>query len=946
MADEINITIDGVSYKTKAGKMVLEAAIDAGVYVPYLCYHPGMKPYAACRMCVVEVEGGRGYPASCTLPVQDGMSVRTTTNEVYELRRSIMEMLISEHPHGCLTCHRVDLCGPQDICLRHVSVNDRCVVCPKNERCELKDTTRFLDMDLESALSYQYRNLPIETGDPFYDRDYNLCIVCGRCVRACEELRGDNAITFTDRSGKALVGTSQGTSLLESGCEFCGACIDVCPVGALVESDHKWEKAKNVEKTVCPHCPVGCQLNLELNKFDKVIRVVPELNSPANKGQACFKGKFGLEFVNHKERLTTPLIRRDGVLEKATWEEALDYVAERLPRYKGDQFAVLTAPDSCNEEHYLAQKFARSVMVTNNVDQTSDTAPELVYGPINALGHGAATNPIWDLEEARCILVFNANITEDQNVAAVPIKKAVQAGAQLVVIDPREVELTRYAALWLRPRPGSELTLLGGLLKSVYDQGLVDNVWVEENCRGLGDLASQVSKLDLDTVAAETGVSVDDVQQAARLYAGSRKSAVVYGLDNVPREIRRECTEALSNLPLMTGNLGRPHTGLYPMRRGANEQGAWDMGSVPGFLPGYKSLDSHNDRDFFEQAWGEMVPIEQGLDLEGVFTALHSSLKAMFVVGDGLVHSAASLGGVREVPDLMAGLDNLELLVVQDHFLGETAQKAHVVFPRSAFTEKHGTFTSMERRVQHIRPAYKVKNSQARPEWETICGLAQKMGASGFDFQEASEIMKEIATLVPDYAGISHSRLESEAVLVARPDPSNPLPIQVLYSEKEHKGLQLPCTGPDHPGTVCLFEEGFTGENRPTIAVPEFRTVPLNGAGDQSFLLVPGRVLYSDRPMEVVAGRLNSINRDELVSLNTEDAGSLGVAEGDPVELTTRRQSIRGVATLADSAHKGVVSITGLFGQMAVELDASDSPDPMASAPGLNIEPVTVSKAV
>ena len=234
MADQITFTIDGVEVKSQPGKMVLEAAIEAGIYVPYLCYHPGMKPFAACRMCVVEVDGGRGYPASCTLPVQDGMVIKNNSNPVYELRRSIMEMLISEHPHGCLTCHRVDLCGPEDVCLRHVSVNDRCVTCPKNERCELKDTTRFLDMDLESPLSYKYRDLPVETGDPFYDRDYNLCIVCGRCVRVCEEIRGDSAITFTERAGRALVGTTHGTSLLESGCEFCGACIDVCPVGALV----------------------------------------------------------------------------------------------------------------------------------------------------------------------------------------------------------------------------------------------------------------------------------------------------------------------------------------------------------------------------------------------------------------------------------------------------------------------------------------------------------------------------------------------------------------------------------------------------------------------------------------------------------------------------------------------------------------------------------------
>ena len=272
MTKEVTIYIDGIEVRTTVGKTVLEAAIDAGIYIPYLCYHPGMKPFAACRMCVVDVEGGRGTPASCTLPVSEGMVVNNSSSQIYELRRGIMEMLLAEHPHGCLTCHRVDLCGPNDICLRHVSVNDRCVTCPKNERCELKDTVRYLGMDLESPLEYKYRGLQVETGDPFYDRDYNLCIVCARCVRVCEEIRGDDAICLFDRSGTALVGTSRGTSLLESGCEFCGACVDLCPVGALVERDYKWEKSVREVNTTCPHCPVGCQVNLEVDSRNRVIR--------------------------------------------------------------------------------------------------------------------------------------------------------------------------------------------------------------------------------------------------------------------------------------------------------------------------------------------------------------------------------------------------------------------------------------------------------------------------------------------------------------------------------------------------------------------------------------------------------------------------------------------------------------------------------------------------
>ena len=951
-ADQVTITIDGVQVRTRPGKMVIEAAMEAGIYIPYLCYHPGMKPFAACRMCVVEVEGGRGYPASCTLPVQDGMVVKNDTHQVSELRRSIIEMVISEHPHGCLTCHRIDLCGPEDICLRHVSVNDRCVTCPKNERCELKDTTRHLNMDLESPLAYKYRNLPIETGDPFYDRDYNLCIVCGRCVRVCEEVRGDNAITFTERAGQALVGTSHGTSLLESGCEFCGACLDVCPVGALVESDHKWEKASRVERTICPHCPVGCQLNLEVNRFEKVIRVIPELSAPANRGQACFKGKFGLDFVNQKARLRVPLIRDDVGEEfrETTWEEALDYIAQKLPPYKGSRFAILTAPDSTNEEHYLAQKFARAVMVTNNVDQTSNTRPELVEGLTQTLGYRAATNPIWELEGARCILAFNANVTEEHNVAAVPIKRAVKAGASLIVVDPREVELTRYSQAWLRPRPGTEMLVLGGILKTVLEEGLERKEWVRENCRGADELAQALAAVDLEAVSEESGVPPDQIREAARVFAGSETSAILYALDNVPMELQRDCVLALADLVLLTGNVGRPSTGIYPLRQGANEQGAWDMGCVPHLLPGYREVDSPSARHDVESSWGSMVPFETGLDLRGILEAVRQGeIKAVYMMGNGAglttggLSDWASEGGSQQDPlDL---LDSLDLLIVQDHFLSPVAKKAHVVLPRSTFAEKEGTYTNLERRVQPLRRSITLKNSEARPEWLTICQIAQRMSAGGFEFSDPTEVMDEVSGLVPIYGGVSTQRMELETTLVARPDPSNPLPIQVLYSDKESLGLQWPCSDSTHQGTPILYGEGFPGGGAALVA-PELRAVTPSGSGQYPFLFVPGRVLLqSQREIEVVRGRLNRVDRDEYIELNAGDAERLGIANGDQVEVHMPPHRLQGMAVVRQGAEPGVVSSTGLFAQLAVELEASEEPEPMSRVPGLLIMPASVTKA-
>ncbi len=949
-ATEITITIDGVPVKTQPGKMVLEAAIEAGLYVPYLCYHPGLKPFAACRMCVVEVEGGRGYPASCTLPVQDGMVVKSDTHQIYQLRRSITEMLISEHPNGCLTCHRVDLCGPQDVCLRHVSVNDRCVTCPKNERCELKDTTRALNMDLESPLSYKYRDLPVETGDPFYDRDYNLCIVCGRCVRVCEEVRGDNAITFTERAGQALVGTSHGTSLLESGCEFCGACLDVCPVGALVESDHKWEKASRVEKTICPHCPVGCQLNLEVNRFDKVIRSIPELNSPANHGQACFKGKFGLEFVNRKDRLKAPLIRRGSTLEEASWEEALDLIAQTLPQYKGSRFAILTSPNSTNEEHYLAQKFARAVMVTNNVDQTSNITPELVMGLKETLGHAAATNPTWDLEKASCILAFNTNVTEEHNVLGVPIKRAVKEGAKLIVVDPREVELTRYAHIWLRPRPGTELLLLGGLLKCVLEEGLENKEWLMEHSVETSGLSQALAALDLNNVSAQTGVEVDQIREAAKTYAGATTGAIVYALDNVAQSIQGDCVRSLADLAILTGNLGKPSTGIYPLRQGTNEQGAWDMGCVPHLLPGYRETSSAEDRLEIEQNWDGVIPIETGLDLRGIFGSItQGEVKAMIIVGDSANFTNSSLSGWPENDewdgDGVKALEDLDFLVVQDHFLSPIAQKAHVVLPRSTFAEKEGTYTNLERRIQGLHPVIKVKNSQAQPEWSAICEIAKRMNGSGFEFANLAEVMDEIARVVPMYGGVSHRRLEAEARLVARPDPSNPLPIQLLYSDKEHRGLQWPCPDESHNGMPVLYADGFS-EGNPKLATPDFRGSDITVPEEYSFLYVPGRVLLqSDREFDVVPGQVNQIERYELVELNPEDAQSLHIDEGALLEVTTPQQRFQGKAAINADVHRGTVSVTRLFGQMAIELEASEEPDPMSKVPVLTIRPAKVIKA-
>ena len=949
----VTINIDGKEIQAKAGSMVLEAAIEAGIYIPYLCYHPGMKPFAACRMCViqeeveVEVERDgetvkekqlRPAAASCALPVREGMVIHSASDQLRSLQKGIMEMLISEHPHGCLTCHRVDLCGPEDICQRHVSVNDRCVTCPKNERCEFKDTVRFLGMDLNSQLSYEVRTPEIEAFDPFYDRDYNLCIVCGRCVRVCEEVRGDSAITFVERAGKALVGTSKGTSLLESGCEFCGACLDVCPVGALVERKHKWDKAEKIVRSTCSNCSVGCQLNLEINKREKVIRAIPEINALANRGQACYMGKFGLEYVNHKDRLKYPLIRREGLLEKATWDEALALVAKKLSNTKGSDYASVVSARSTNESAYLLQKFTRVVMESNNVDIDSNTRPSLGKVLHDALGYAGSTNPIWDLRESECILAVDSNITEEHNVLAVPIKQATKAGtAKLIVIDSREVELTRYADIWLKPRPGTTLTLLAGMLKSVIDQGITDEKFVSRNTVGFEEMAQSLAEFTLENVQKSTGIPKERISDVASMFAGSNASSIVYALDNVETEEQGDQVAAMTNLALVTGNVGKPSSGLYALRKGTNEQGATDMGSVPGLLPGYANVEDKSSRKLFETAWDCKLPSKAGLGIKEILqSARNGKIKSMIMLGGGDSY---------EGNDLYESLGNIDFLVVHDAFLGPAAQLADVVLPATTFADEDGTYTNLERRVQLLNKAITPPNVKAKPAWELVASLATLMGFSGFTFDSTSDVFSEAASFTQNtYGGISHSRLVKEAILTLRPDATYPQPTQLLESDRVSKGIQWPCATSSKPGQEILYSDGFPN-GKANLLTFKTTTKPSSYSGN-NLVLVPGRILADDdRDVDVERIEFtNTVTRDELIKMNSEDAKTLGLKNGDSVAVATLSQTIEGKVLLDEDTYKGTVSVTQLFGQFATDLQQSEEPDPMAKIAGLLIEPVSIKK--
>jgi len=904
----INLAIDGQPVKTEEGTTVLKAAQQAGIYVPTLCYYLSLTPSGSCRMCIVEIEGMRGFPTACTTPAIEGMVVKTNTPQLQELRRNILELILSEHPYACLICDRKEHCEPFHITLRKQAETTGCTMCPKNGRCELQKVVNYVGLT-EVRLTPSRREVPILRDSPFFDRDYNLCILCGRCIQVCQEVRGIGAIAFTYRGSRTLPGTAFDKSLQDSGCQFCGACVDICPTSALTERSGRWRglPERSVIST-CPYCGVGCQLSLEI-KGNRILRTVPVMENSVNSSQACVKGRFGItEFVHHPQRLTMPLIRRNGNLVEASWDEALDLVAEKLASYKGDEFAFIASGKCTNEENYLAQKFTRTVMATNNIDTSARLchAPT-VAGLAQAFGSSAMTNSINEIKMAACILVIGSNTSSTHPVIALEIKRAVQNGGKLIVADPRDIELCRYADIWLSHSPGSDVALLMGMMRVIFDEGLADLAFIGEYCENFDAFKKSLKNFNLDFVEKVTCVPGDKIAEAARLYATYKPASIIYGTGITQHSHGTDNVLALANLAMLTGNIGRPSTGVNPLSGQNNVQGACDMGALPDVYTAYQSVDNPDIQKKFEIAWECSLSASPGLAVTEIRDAIYKGkVKAVYLMGGNPVLSEPDAKHAQEA------LNKLEFLIVQDIFRSETAQLADVVLPAASFAEKDGTFTNTERRIQRVRKAIEPAGN-SKPDWWIICQIARRLGGKGFSFEHPSQIMSEIASLTPSYGSVNYQRLEEGA-------------------------LQWPCPDDAPPGTPILHAGKFArgkGKFSPLIYKPPCELPDK----EYPLVLTTGSSLYhfhTGTMTRKITG-LNAIEPEGVIEINPVDAYPLKISDGSKVKVVSRRGEVIARAKVTEKSPPKVVFMTSHFAESAVNILTNPVLDPISKTPELKV---------
>ena len=903
-AETVVVEIDARTLAVPQGTSVLRAAALAGIDIPKLCATDALEPFGSCRLCLVEIEGMKGYPASCTTPVAAGMKVRTQTTKLAELRRNTMELYISDHPLDCLTC-------------------------PANGHCELEHMAGVVGL---REVRYGQRgghhlDLEKDESNPYFTFDSSKCIVCSRCVRACEEVQGTFALTVEHRGFGSRIAASAGEPFLASECVSCGACVQACPTATLIEkSVAALGQAEHSVVTTCAYCGVGCSFKAEM-KGEVLVRMVPNKDGHANHGHACVKGRFAFGYATHPDRITTPMIRRriEDPWTEVSWAEAIAHAAAEFKRIAGkygrDALGGITSSRCTNEETYLVQKLVRAGFGNNNVDTCARVCHSPTgYGLKQTLGESAGTQAFDSVRDADVIMVIGANPTDGHPVFASQLKRRLRAGARLIVVDPRSIGLVRsphvQAQYHLELRPGTNVALLNALAHVVVTAGLVDEAFVAARCEPPSFAAWRdfvaAPERSPEASAAITGVPAAAVRGAARLYATGGNAAIYYGLGVTEHSQGSTAVMAIANLAMATGNLGRPGVGVNPLRGQNNVQGSCDMGSFPHELPGYRHISDAATRAVFEAAWGVALAPEPGLRIPNMFeAALDGEFKGLYVQGEDIAQSDPNLQHVA------AALEAMECIVVQDLFLNETAKFAHVFLPGSSFLEKDGTFTNAERRISRVRRVMRPLAGFA--DWEVTAMLSNALGHP-MDYRHPREIMAEIARLTPSFRGVGYDLLDRLG------------------------SIQWPCNETAPEGTPTMHVGEFVrgkGRFMPTGYVPTRERT----SSRYPLLLTTGRILSQYNVGAQTRRTPNSVwHAEDRVEIHPVDAELRGVKDGDWVGIASRVGETVLRAKVSEHVQPGVVYTTFHFPDSGANVITTEHSDWATNCPEYKVTAVQVTK--
>lgn len=902
--EQVSLEIDGRRVRVAAGTSVMRAAALLGISVPKLCATETLDAFGSCRMCLVEIEGRKGLPASCTTPVEEGMVVRTGSGKLDRIRRNILELYISDHPLDCVSC-------------------------PANGDCELQDVAVELGVEqsrygLDGA---NHQQLSRDESNPYFTFDPSMCIVCYRCVRACEEIQGTFALTVHGRGFQSRVAAGQMESFMASECVSCGACVNACPTAAL-EDNSVIELGLPQKSTVttCAYCGVGCAFEVG-TRGDEVVRMTPFKDGKANEGHACVKGRFAFGYTTHRDRITRPMIRDsiDEAWREVGWEEAIGYTARRFreiqAKYGRDSIGGITSSRCSNEETYLVQKLVRAGFGNNNVDTCARVCHSPTgYGLKTTLGESAGTQAFDSVAKADVVMLIGANPTDAHPVFASRLKRRLREGAKLIVVDPRRTELVDSphvrAAHHLQLRPGSNVAFVNAMAHVIVTEGLADESYVSERC----DIESwrrwsefvRAQENAPESLQEVTGVPAAEIRAAARLYAKAGNAAIYYGLGVTEHSQGSTTVMGIANLAMATGNLGREGVGVNPLRGQNNVQGSCDMGSFPHELPGYRHISDEQVRGQFEKEWRVTLQPEPGLRIPNMLdAAVGGDFKGLYCQGEDIAQSDPNTHHVE------AALRSLECLVVQDIFLNETARFAHVFLPGSTFLEKNGTFTNAERRISPVRKVLPPRSG--KEDWQITVDLANALGYP-MDYAHPSEIMDEIARLTPTFSGVSYAKLDRLG------------------------SIQWPCNEDAPDGTPTMHVGSFV-RGKGYFAITGFVPTSERSTRRYPLLLTTGRILSQYNVGAQTRRTRNTAWADQdLLEIHPQDAEDRGIKSGDWVGITSRAGDTVLRAVVTERVMPGVVYTTFHFPMTGANIVTTENSDWATNCPEYKVTAVQATR--